>query len=261
MSTLPDASHGVDALSRAPPQQAQGKVYPSMYPLPGSSHPPLSSPPNVTFPAFTSFVPGVYNAGGVNYFPNYQGLSTTYLPTGFIPPTQNSAPPTNVVNFQAPCYPFYDMPVGTATSTTTLLSSEDTGRHEQSAQFTFQCPLPAQPDAAPAQQQWQGQHHQQVAQENSTVEKPPLGPREVDTEDHQTREESHEALAELEVRLYSATIRSTTMLILQQRMRWSTVVLTTRRPHALATGRFVSTFCARSFGITHTRFPPSRLHT
>jgi hypothetical protein len=191
-----DASHGADAPSSAPSETARGLVYPSMYPLPGSSRPPLASPPNVTLPAFISFAPGVYNAGGVNYFPNYQGHSTIYHPAGFIPPM-------NEASFQAPRYPFYAMPVGTATSTAALLSSEGAGHHEKSAQLMFQCPLPAQPDATPTQEQRQGQHHQQVAQEDTTVETPPQGPGEVDTEDDQTHEESHAALIELEVRLYS----------------------------------------------------------
>ena len=197
------ASQRVEALPGAPFQMAQGKVYPSMYPLPGSSRPPLTSPRNVTLPAFTSFAPGVYHAGDVYNVPNYQCHSTVYHPAGFIPPTENPAPPMNDAGFRAPRYPLCYVPVGAAAGTTPPLSLEDTGYHEQSAQFTFQWPLPAQPDAGPVQEQWQDQRHHEVAPENLAVEKPRRRPGEVDTEDRQTHEESHAALVEPEVRLYS----------------------------------------------------------
>ena len=197
------ASQRVEALPGAPFQMAQGKVYPSMYPLPGSSHPPLSLPRNVTLPAFTSFAPSVYHAGDVYNVPNYPCHSTVYHPAGFIPPTENPAPPTNDAKFQTPRYPLCYMPVGAAASTTPLLSLEDTGYHEQSAQFTFQCPLPAQPDATPAQEQQDQHHRPQVAQEDSAIEESLLRPGEVDTEDYHSSEASHAALVEPEVCLYT----------------------------------------------------------
>ena len=193
------ASQRVEALPGAPFQMAQGKVYPSMYPLPGSSRPPLTSPRNVTLPAFTSFAPGVYHAGDVYNVPNYQCHSAVYHPAGFIPPTENPAPPMNDAGFRAPRYPLCYMPVGAAAGTTPLLSLEDTGYHEQSAQFTFQCPLPAQPDATPAQEQQDQHHRTQVAEEDSAVEESLMRPG----EDYHSSEASHAALVEPEVRLYT----------------------------------------------------------
>lgn len=176
----------------------------SMYPLPGSTPPSLASPPNATLSAFSSLAPSV---GGANYFPNYQGYNTIYPypPAGFIPPIENPAPSINAANFQVPRYYSYDMPVGTATSTSTtaVLPSKDTNHLGQPFQFTFQYPSHTQPGAAPFQDQRQGQYHVQVAQEDLVVEEPPREPEEPHSEDSQTSQESRAPPIEPEVRLHS----------------------------------------------------------
>ncbi|KAI9573355.1 hypothetical protein HD554DRAFT_861574 [Boletus coccyginus] len=186
-----DALRWIEALPKASFCMGDGMGCHSMYPLPGSTPPSLASPPNPTLSAFSSLAP---SAGGANYFPNYQGYNTIYPypPAGFIPPIENPAPSINAANFQVPRHYSYDMPVGTATSTSTtaVLPSKDTNHLGQPFQFTFQYPLPTQPGAAPFQDQRQGQYHVQVAQEDLAVEEPLREPEEPHSEDSQTSQES-----------------------------------------------------------------------
>ncbi|KAF8548333.1 hypothetical protein OG21DRAFT_1516424 [Imleria badia] len=91
------------------------------------------------------------------------------------------------------------MPAGTATCSTALVSSEDTGHYEQPVHFNYQCPPHTQPETASVQDQQQGQHEVQVSQEDFavTAKEPSQEPGEVYKEGYHTQQESHDALAEL----------------------------------------------------------------
>ena len=196
-----DASQRAEPLGPAPSHKASGMTYPSFYPLPGSSYPPLLSPPIATPAIFPSYTSGFYSAGGANYFPNHQGYSTVYPPAGFIPPIEDPAPLMTV----QPDYTLYNMPAGTATYPNAFLPSEDIYYYGQPPHFNYQCPLPTQTEAPPVQDQQQGQHEVQVAQEDFTVKalEPPQEPGEVHKESYRSQPQSQAALVELLVRLHN----------------------------------------------------------
>ncbi|KAH0835822.1 hypothetical protein J3R83DRAFT_9683 [Lanmaoa asiatica] len=175
---------------------AQKIVYPSLYPLPGSSYPPLALSLNTTLPISSSFAPSVYSASSVYYAQDYYGHSTTY-PGTFVPPMENPTLLTNNTTFREVQYPFHDMRVGNATSTAITLPSVDTGHHERPASFTSQYPPPTQPEAALDQQQFQ--YYWQVAQEDLAAGEPSRGLEEVPNKDDRMDEVSHMAFVAPEV--------------------------------------------------------------
>lgn len=184
-ATHPNTYQGATALPSAPFNMAQRRVYPSLYPLPGASRPPLASPPDATYPTFSSSVPVAYGARGIYNMPNQQDHHTHHFQTGFIPSMQGPVPSMNNTNLSATRYPFPDASPGNAIGTTAPLT-------EQPYPFTFQFPLPTQPEAVLDQRQVQHlQHDTQRAREDFAVEESVQQTADVHREEYQTNEESH----------------------------------------------------------------------
>ncbi|KAG6379958.1 hypothetical protein JVT61DRAFT_10526 [Boletus reticuloceps] len=192
-STRLDITQNHETFLGAPIGEIQG-AYPNAYPLPGS-FPPWDA----TIPAFDSDVCNMDDDFNY-YFPNCQGSSTMHPPAGFTPAMENPSPPMNHTYSQAAS--FYDLPVGNATNTAAVLPSEVVGHHEVPfpstfEPFTFEHPLPTQPEAPPVQ----GQQQVQDAQGGPPAMEPLPEPGEVHNEDDQTYEESRATLVEPETHL------------------------------------------------------------
>lgn len=133
--------------AQAPPSVPLGTapIFPSMYPIPGLSRPPVVSLPNSTNSTLPSYPLGMYGADGGYIVPNHQLQSNVYPPANLISPVL----PINSGDFRPSFLPVQGMFLGNAT--TAFLPLGNTSYQGQPAPIAFQMPPPMQPDAATSQ--------------------------------------------------------------------------------------------------------------
>lgn len=147
INTRQDAFQGVQG-----PPSASMSLFPTMYPIPGVSRPPLASLPNSTIPPSLSL--DDYGAGGPSFALDQRSQSTIFPPANVTPSMFDD-------RFQEPFYHFAGMFPSHAT--TNLLPSEDSGHHQQFSPPTFHSgmlPSDTTTDFLPTED---GIHHQQFS--------------------------------------------------------------------------------------------------
>ena len=171
------------------PHRSSVSLYPTLYPIPGLSCPPLASLPNSFLLAPPSFSLGDYGAGGPSFVLNNHGQGTIFPPANVIP----SLFPIDNACLQESFYHFAGMLPGNPANDP--LPSEDSDYHEQPVPLACQWTFLMQPLATAPWQQAQCQ----VPQKGIAEMEPPCEPGSVYRGDCQMNGALHGAPSALEV--------------------------------------------------------------